>query len=146
MKYKKFLIINGPNLNRLGRRENSLYGDQTLQEIIDHTKDRLLSHHFNYDIHIEWYQSNIEGEIVDKIQNIIDVDAIVINPAGYSHTSVSIFDALLLLSIPVVEVHLSQLSKREDFRQKRLTGRAAKIITEGLGKNSYYMGILSQLI
>jgi len=137
---KKIKIINGPNLNLLGKRE-SLYGSSTLEEIIKDTEHRLSQ----YDLDIDWYQSNIEGEIVDEIQSMVDsqYDALVINPAAYSHTSVAIYDALLLLNFEIIEVHLTNVYSREDFRHRMLTAKAANKIMCGLKNDAYYIGILS---
>jgi 3-dehydroquinate dehydratase-2 len=139
---KKILIINGPNLNMLGLREPEIYGQESLGDIIQFTEKKL-----NGQAQIEWFQTNIEGEIVTKIQKAFmdKVDAIVINPGGYAHTSVAIHDALKILKIPVIEVHLSQIYRREEFRHTLLTAKAATAIMGGLGKQSYYFAILSQL-
>jgi 3-dehydroquinate dehydratase-2 len=139
----KIAIINGPNLNLLGTREPEIYGQDTLDDIIKYTESMLESKNLDLD----WYQSNIEGEIVEKIHDVIkgNYKALIINPAAYSHTSVAILDALKMLPIPIVEVHLSNVHAREDFRQTMLTAQAASIIMSGLGKNAYYCAILSQL-
>jgi 3-dehydroquinate dehydratase-2 len=142
---KKFLIINGPNLNMLGMREPEIYGSLTLDEIKKHTEETLKSEN----ISLEWFQSNIEGELVEKIQKLAkstEFHGLIINPAAYSHTSVAIYDALMLLKLPIIEVHLSNTNKRESFRQSKLTARASTIIMEGLGKNAYIMAIKSQLL
>lgn len=141
---KKFLIINGPNLNMLGTREPEIYGSLTLKEIIDYTEKSLS----NKNCELTWYQSNVEGEIVTRIQESIkqDFSALVINPGAYSHTSVAILDALHMVKIPVIEVHLSNTHRREEFRQTKLTAKASTIIMEGLGKNAYLMAISSQLL
>jgi 3-dehydroquinate dehydratase-2 len=140
----KFLIINGPNLNMLGTREPEVYGSMTLDQIKDFTQAEIK----DKNCQLEWYQSNIEGEIVDRIQQATkqDFKALVINPGAYSHTSVAILDALKLLKIPVIEVHLSNTHRREEFRQVKLTAKSSTIIMEGLGKNSYLMAIFSQLL
>ena len=141
---KKILVINGPNLNLLGTREPEIYGSKTLQEIESLTNQKLSS----YEVNVDWYQSNIEGEIVTKIQEVevSGYDALIINPAAYSHTSVAILDALKTLKVNVVEVHFSNTHLREDYRQTKLTAKASTIIMEGLGINAYFMGIISQLI
>ncbi|MBC7540384.1 MAG: 3-dehydroquinate dehydratase [Bacteriovorax sp.] len=140
---KKFLIINGPNLNMLGAREPEIYGSLSLQEIIKYTENNLAGK-----CECVWYQSNIEGEIVTRIQELTkqDYSGLVINPGAYSHTSVAILDALHMLKIPVIEVHLSNTHRREEFRQTKLTAKASTIIMEGLGKNAYLMAIQSQLL
>lgn len=139
---KKFLIINGPNLNMLGLREPEVYGHETLEEIKKFTNDKIKN-----EAQTEWYQSNIEGEIVTRIQEAHsqDFDALIINPGGYAHTSVAIHDALKSLKIPVIEVHLSQVYRREEFRHTLLTAKAATAIMSGLGKQVYYIAIKSQL-
>ncbi len=139
---KKFLIINGPNLNMLGQREPEVYGTNTLEDIERFTNEKLAG-----SASTEWFQSNVEGEIVGRIQKAHseNYDALVINPGGYAHTSVAIHDALKILKIPVIEVHLSQVYKREEFRHTLLTAKAASAIMSGLGKHSYYLAIYSQL-
>lgn len=142
-KQLKFCIINGPNLNMLGKREPEIYGSMTLGEVEKLTESKFE----NQNIAIDWFQSNIEGEIVTKIQSLVNSDykALIINPGAYSHTSIALFDALKCLSLPIVEVHLSNTHSREEFRQVKLTAKASTIIMEGLGKYSYYFGVLSQL-
>jgi 3-dehydroquinate dehydratase-2 len=109
----KMLVINGPNLNMLGIREPSVYGNSTYEDLCKMINE----YAFEKQIDIEVYQSNHEGDIVDKIQSAYgNVDAIVINPAAYTHTSVAILDALKAVAIPAVEVHISDVSKRESFR------------------------------
>jgi 3-dehydroquinate dehydratase-2 len=142
---KKFLIINGPNLNMLSLREPEIYGAESLEDIKLYTKQKLESQN----VLLEWFQSNIEGEIVERIQKAFSTNeytCVIINPAAYSHTSVAIYDALILLKCPVIEVHLTNTSKREDFRQSKLTSRAASGILEGLGKNVYLLAVMSQLL
>lgn len=139
---KKILIINGPNLNMLGQREPDVYGKDSLDDIIKFTEAKLVS-----TVSLNWYQSNIEGELVSRIQaaHSEDFDALIINPGGYAHTSVAIHDALKILKIPVIEVHLSQVYKREEFRHTLLTAKAATAIMTGFGKQTYYIAINSQL-
>lgn len=139
---KNILIINGPNLNMLGKREPHVYGTETLQDLIQWTENKIQSR-----ATLTWFQSNIEGEIVDRIQKAYEekIDALIINPGGYSHTSVAIHDALKILKIPVIEVHLSQVYQREEFRHTLLTAKAASAIMSGLGKQSYYIAIQSLL-
>ena len=139
---KKFKIINGPNLNLLGKRE-AVYGSHTLEDIQNLTKAKLQ----DKNISMDWFQSNIEGEIVDEIQSLVDsdYDGLVINPAAYSHTSVAIHDALKLLNIPIVEVHLTNVYSREEFRSQMLTAKAASKIMCGLKEHAYYLGIISLL-
>ena len=139
---KKILIINGPNLNMLGLREPEVYGSDTLEDIRLWTDSKIKSL-----AQTIWFQSNLEGEIVSRIQeaHTEQFDALVINPGGYAHTSVAIHDALKILKIPVIEVHLSQVYKREEFRHTLLTAKAASAIMSGLGKQSYYRAIQSLL-
>lgn len=138
----KILIINGPNLNMLGERETSTYGTLTLEEIQQHTESRLEDK-----AELTWWQSNSETEIIEKVQSLTkdNFDALVINPAAYSHTSVAILDALVILKIPIAEVHLSNVYRRESFRQNLLTAKASSIIMSGLGKNAYYYGVMAIL-
>lgn len=139
---KKFLIINGPNLNMLGKREPEVYGTDSLDDIARWTDEKVKGK-----ATLEWFQSNIEGEIVSRIQQAHSekYDALVINPGGFAHTSVAIHDALKILKIPVIEVHLSQVYRREEFRHTLLTAKAATAIMSGLGKQSYYVAISSQI-
>lgn len=138
----KILIINGPNLNMLGKREPMVYGHESLEDIIKETETKLASQ-----VELIWYQSNIEGEIVTKIQDTYqsDIDALIINPGGYSHTSVAIHDALKILDIPIIELHLSQIYSRESFRHTLLTAKAASSIMSGFGKQSYYLAVSALL-
>lgn len=128
----KILVINGPNLNLLGKREKDHYGVLDLNSI-----EYLLREDFpkNY---FEFFQSNIEGEIIDEVQKADKFfDGLVINPGGYSHTSVAIRDALEICRIPKIEVHLSNLAEREDFRQKHITAAACDGFISGFKENSY---------
>lgn len=140
---KKILVINGPNLNLLGTREKEVYGSLTLEQIQNHTQDKLKSEN----VSLDWFQSNLEGEIIDRLHKSLKQNylGIVINPAGYSHTSVAILDALKIIKIPIVEVHLSNVYRREEFRQTMLTAQAASMIMGGLGIEAYYMGVLALL-
>lgn len=110
----KILVINGPNINMLGIREPQIYGKETYQNLIDMVTDYAKQK----GIEIECFQSNHEGDLVDKIQSAYNTaDGIVINPAAYTHTSVAILDAVKAVGVPTVEIHISDVSKREDFRQ-----------------------------
>jgi 3-dehydroquinate dehydratase-2 len=132
----KILVMNGPNLNLLGAREESNYGSLTLDEI-----ENIIRTEFPDDS-FEFFQSNLEGELVDKIQNADkDHDGIIINPGGYAHTSVAIRDALELAKIPKVEVHLSNLSEREDFRHKTITAPKTNGYVSGFKELSYLAGV-----
>ena len=135
---KKILIINGPNLNLLGEREESKYGSVTLEEV----KKNCEIHAKSISFQIDFKQSNIEGEIVTLIQNAKGVfDGIIINAAGYTHTSVSILDALLAIKLPTIEVHITNIYNREEFRKKSLISKAAKGIICGFGTNGYIMAL-----
>ena len=135
---KKILIINGPNLNLLGDREKSKYGNDTLETV----KKKCESHSKSIQVEIQFEQSNVEGEIVTMIQKAKGVfDGIIINAAGYTHTSVAILDALLAIKLPVIEVHITNIYNREDFRSKSLISRAAKGIICGFGVNGYIMAL-----
>lgn len=140
----KFLIINGPNLNMLGIREPEIYGSLSLNQIIAYTESSLSEEN----VKLEWFQSNIEGELVTRIQQSIsqDFQALIINPGAYSHTSIALYDALQILTIPIIEVHLSNTHRREEFRQTKLTAKASTIIMEGLGKLAYLTAVKSQLL
>lgn len=132
----KILVINGPNLNLLGKREPELYGKQSLEALMDSLKkefpDVLLTH----------FQSNIEGELIGEVQKADGkVDAVVLNAGGYTHTSVSIRDTIAGVVIPVVEVHMSNTAAREDFRQISLIAGVCKGSVAGFGANSYSLAI-----
>ena len=135
---KKILIINGPNLNLLGQREKSKYGEET----IDALKKKCEVHSKKIGYEVRFEQSNIEGEIVTMIQKAKSVfDGIIINAAGYSHTSVSILDALLAIELPTIEVHITNIYNREEFRKKSLISKAASGIICGFGINGYIMAL-----
>ena len=137
---KKILIINGPNLNLLGEREKSKYGEDTLDKV----KQKCEEHSKSINLEIKFEQSNIEGEIVTKIQKTKDAfDGIIINAAGYTHTSVAILDSLLAVKLPVIEVHITNIYNREEFRNKSLISKAAKGIICGFGINGYIMALNS---
>ena len=135
----KILVINGPNINMVGIREPGIYGKQTfgdLLKLLEDTSSQL-------GIEIEQYQSNHEGDLVDKIQAAYgNTNAIVINPAAYTHTSIAILDALKAVSIPAVEVHISDLTVREDFRQISYAGMACELTIKGQGLDGYRQAIV----
>ena len=134
----KFLVINGPNLNMLGLREPSIYGDRSYKALVELIETVCRDE----GIAVEVFQSNHEGAIVDKIQAAYGVfDGIVINPAAYTHTSVAILDALKAVSIPAVEVHISDVSTRESFRQLSYAGMACIKTYMGHGFEGYAMAI-----
>ena len=135
---KKILIINGPNLNLLGDREKSKYGNDTLETV----KKKCESHSKSIDVEIKFEQSNVEGEIVTIIQKAKGAfDGIIINAAGYTHTSVAILDALLAVNLLVIEVHITNIYNREEFRSKSLISKAAKGIICGFGVKGYIMAL-----
>ena len=135
----KLFIINGPNLNLLGVREPDLYGRQDYAALVKLAEDTCRE----LGIEVDIYQSNHEGDLVDKIQSAYGVaDGIVINPAAYTHTSVAILDALKAVALPAVEVHISDVSKREDFRQISYAGMACVKTYMGLGLEGYRQAIL----
>ena len=136
----KILFLNGPNLNLLGTREPDKYGTQTLKDIEIFIKEEAKRHN----IEVEFYQSNIEGELVNKIQEAKNIfDGIVMNPAAYTHTSVAIRDAILAVSIPTVEIHISNIHTREEFRKTSLTAPACIGQITGFGVNSYKLGLIA---
>ena len=135
---KKILIINGPNLNLLGEREEAKYGKVTLEEV----KKNCEFHAKSINVEIHFYQSNIEGEIVEMIQKAKgNYNGIIINAAGYTHTSVAILDALLAVKLPTIEVHITNIYNREEFRKKALISKAANGIICGFGVNGYIMAL-----
>jgi 3-dehydroquinate dehydratase-2 len=137
----KIVVIQGPNLNLLGIREQHIYGPMRLEQIHEQMG------HFAKDngIDIEFIQTNLEGEIVDEIQSCVngDVDGIIINPAAYSHTSIAIRDAISAVGIPVVEVHISNIHAREEFRKKTITGEVCAGVITGFGPFGYHLAMIS---
>lgn len=134
----RILIINGPNINMLGIRERDLYGNKTYKDLIKYIKDYV----YNKDIEIEIYQSNSEGQIINKIQEAYSFyDGIVINPAAYTHTSIAILDALKAVNIPTVEVHLTDVDNREEFRKISYVSYFAKKTIKGEGFDGYIEAI-----
>lgn len=135
---KKILVINGPNINMLGIREPGIYGKSSFQDLLELLKETAQK----LDIEIEQYQSNHEGDLVDKVQSAYGtVDGIVINPAAYTHTSIAILDALKAVAIPAVEVHISDVDSREAFRQISYAGLACCKTIKGHGLEGYQEAI-----
>jgi len=132
------LVINGPNLNLLGTRETDIYGSITLEDM-----NSIITENFDENlVKIDFYQSNIEGEIVSKIGNSPKkYNGIVINPAAYSHYSIAILDAIRSIDIPVIEVHISNIYKREEYRKKSVTGEGCIGVISGFGYYGYIMAI-----
>ncbi|AXX91545.1 type II 3-dehydroquinate dehydratase [Malaciobacter molluscorum LMG 25693] len=136
----KIAVIQGPNLNMLGIREKHIYGPMSLEQI----HEQLKASADQNNVELEFFQSNLEGEIVDRIQECLgEVDGIIINPAAYSHTSIAIKDALSAVNLPVVEVHISNIYKREEFRQKSITASASTGVISGFGPFGYHLGLIS---
>ena len=134
----KFLVINGPNLNLLGVREPDIYGKQDYTALVSFVRDACAA----AGVGCELYQSNHEGDIVDKIQSALgNADGIVINPAAYTHTSVAILDALKAVALPAVEVHLSDVNSREEFRRLSYAGQACVKTFAGFGFEGYKMAV-----
>ena len=137
---KKILIINGPNLNMLGTRQPEIYGQDTLADVEEKCTDLAES----MGMKVTFYQSNYEGEIITYIQEARErFDGLVINAGGYTHTSVAIYDALVLLDIPVIEVHISNIYKREAFRHKSLISPASSGVICGFGVKGYELALKS---
>ena len=138
----KVVIINGPNINMLGIREPNVYGVMTMEDI--HKQMKVVADQNNIDI--EFFQSNLEGEIIDKIQECLgDADGIIINPAGYSHTSVAIRDAIAAVNLPTIEVHISNIARREEFRQKSLISAVTAGQVIGFGPIGYHLAMIAML-
>ena len=139
------LLINGPNLNLVGKREPSIYGSQTLEEI----QEGLINLAIGLDARLQFFQSNSEGEMIDRIQESVgSIDGILINAGAYTHTSIALRDSLLGVDIPYVEVHLSNIYSREDFRHKSFLSDKALGMVCGFGPISYQLalqGIVSYL-
>lgn len=136
----RIIIINGPNLNLLGKREPDVYGNQTFEDYFVHLQQ-------NYpDIELTYYQSNIEGEIIDKLQEVgFLFDGIILNAAAYTHTSIGIGDAVKAINAPVVEVHISNTFSRETFRHQSYISPNAQGVIVGFGLKSYELALLSFL-
>ena len=135
---QKILVINGPNLNLLGTREKEKYGQSSLEDI----RNKCESHAKKIGLEVEFKQSNVEGEIVNFIQETRKkYNGIIINAGGYTHTSVAILDALLAVKKPTIELHITNIYKREDFRHKSLISKAADGIICGLGADGYIMAL-----
>ena len=136
----KIVIINGPNLNLLGKREPSVYGSQSFEDYLVILKKN------NPAINIQYFQSNVEGEIVNELHQVgFDPCGIILNAGGYTHTSVAIADAVAAISSPVIEVHISNVYSREEFRHLSLMASSCKGVIAGFGLNSYQLAISSFL-
>ncbi|RSC92997.1 type II 3-dehydroquinate dehydratase [Tenacibaculum singaporense] len=137
---KKITIINGPNLNLLGKREPTIYGEGTFEDYLKELKNKYV------DIQLEYFQSNIEGEIIDKLHEVgFDYDGVILNAAAYTHTSVGIGDAVKGIETPVVEVHISNIHAREEFRHVSYIAPNAKGVIFGFGLKGYELALQSFL-
>ena len=135
---KKIIIINGPNLNLLGNRETDIYGKTTLQEIENLSKN--MANKLNLDL--SFFQSNSESEIIELIHKVqTDFDGLIINPAAFTHTSIALLDALKAISKPKIEIHLSNIYNREDYRKNSITSNGVDGIICGFGSLSYILAI-----
>ncbi|MSN97150.1 type II 3-dehydroquinate dehydratase [Campylobacter sp. FMV-PI01] len=138
----KITVIQGPNINMLGKREQNIYGMMSMEDI--HTQMKIVAEQNG--VEIDFFQSNFEGEIVDKIQECLgDSDGIIINPAAYTHTSVAIRDAISAVGLPAIEVHISNLARREEFRQKSLISQVVAGQIMGFGPVSYHLAMIGML-
>ena len=136
----KLTIINGPNLNLLGSRETDIYGNQDFETFFNSLRSKYSN------INLEYHQSNVEGEIVNEIQKAREKqNCLIINAGGYTHTSVAIHDALKILNIPIIELHITNIHKREDFRHKSLISKAASGIICGLGTQGYTLALKASI-
>ena len=134
----KVMIINGPNLNLLGKREEAIYGNISFDEYLKTLKDEFP------ELVIDYYQSNVEGELINKLQEVgFSYDYILLNAGGYTHTSVALTDCVKAIETPVIEVHISNIYAREDFRKKSLLSPNCKAVICGLGLDSYKAGLLT---
>lgn len=133
----KIAIINGPNLNLLGKREIGIYGDQSFEKFLETLKEKFA------DVEFQYFQSNVEGELVTEIQRAgYEADGIILNPGAYTHTSIAIGDAIAAIQAPVVEVHISNIQAREEFRKLSHVSAKAKGTIAGLGMKGYELAIL----
>lgn len=134
----KIHIVNGPNLNRLGTREPSIYGSQTMEQCLDALRQKYAG-----TVELEYYQSNVEGFLIDALQAADDAgcDGIVLNAGAYTHTSIALRDCIKSLSVPVIEVHLSNVHAREEFRHKSMLSAVCKGVIAGFGMGSYRLAV-----
>jgi 3-dehydroquinate dehydratase-2 len=133
----KIQIINGPNLNLLGKREPEIYGSETFEDYFEQLKKRFPQ------VELHYFQSNVEGEMINKIHEIgFTFDAILLNAGGYTHTSVAISDAISGVTTPALEVHISNIYKREEFRHKSIISKSCVGMISGLGLKGYELGVL----
>jgi 3-dehydroquinate dehydratase II len=132
----KIIIINGPNLNLLGKREPEIYGSESFESYLAKLKKDFP------EMQLEYFQSNIEGELINKLHEIgFTYDGIILNPGGYTHTSVALADAIAAIKTPVIEVHISNIFAREEFRKNLITATAASGVISGFGMDSYMLAL-----
>ena len=137
---KRIEINNGPNLNLTGKREPSIYGHTTMEEMVDRLRQQFP------DVEIGYYQSNVEGELINRLHEVgFTADGIILNAGGYSHTSVAIHDAIAAITTPVVEVHISNIYAREEFRHHSLLSPVCRGVIAGLGLDGYRLALESLL-
>ncbi len=140
MKIMKIQIINGPNINLLGKREPSIYGSQSFEDYLEELKARYPN------VTFEYYQSNVEGEMINKIHEVgFDFDGIILNAGAYTHTSIALQDAIRAIKSPVIEVHISNVHKREEFRHKSMISCACVGVICGFGLDSYRLAVEAML-
>jgi len=140
MKNMKIQIINGPNINLLGKREPSIYGSQSFEDYLEELKARYPN------VTFEYYQSNVEGEMINKIHEVgFDFDGIILNAGAYTHTSIALQDAIRAIKSPVIEVHISNVHKREEFRHKSMISCACVGVICGFGLDSYRLAVEAML-
>ena len=134
----KIHVVNGPNLNRLGTREPSIYGSQTMEQCLDALRQKYAG-----TVELEYYQSNVEGFLIDALQAADDAgcDGIILNAGAYTHTSIALRDCIKSLSVPVIEVHLSNVHAREEFRHKSMLSAVCKGVIAGFGMDSYRLAV-----
>jgi 3-dehydroquinate dehydratase-2 len=136
----KLLILNGPNLNLLGKREPGIYGADSFDTILNHLKNKYTG------IEIDYYQSNVEGELVNKLHEVgFSIDGVIMNAGAYTHTSVAIADAIAGIKTPVIEVHISNVYAREEFRHKSLMAKNCMGVITGFGIRSYELALMAFL-
>ncbi len=140
MNKKKIIIINGPNLNLVGKREENIYGSESFEDFFQELREEFPT------VDLEYYQTNIEGEIIDKLHSIgFSYDGIILNAGGYTHSSIAIADAVAAIETPVVEVHISNILNREEFRHISLIAPNARGSIFGFGLMGYRLGLISLL-
>lgn len=133
----KITIVNGPNLNCLGERQSEIYGSMTFAQL----ENNLVAQAREGGCEVDWFQSNHEGALIDKLQQIGDATGVIINPGGLTHSSVSLRDCIAMIKVPVIEVHISNIFSREDFRRRSLVSEVCTAVISGLGTNGYSLAL-----